>query len=89
VTETKRAPAKRKRQFGFVVPAASGVAGVVTAASGAAGFAPPPVMRSNLPTGRCGEPVDLQLWIRILACNRAEVPVGQGHGRFTNGAMME
>jgi len=44
----KRESAKRKRQFGFVVPAASGVlAGAVTAASGAAGFAPPPVMRSR------------------------------------------
>jgi hypothetical protein len=35
------------------------------------------------------EPVQLQLWVRIFACNRADVPVGQGHGRFQNDAMME
>jgi hypothetical protein len=39
---------------------------------------------------RCGEPVQLQLWVRIFACNRAEEPViGEGHGRFTNCAMVE
>jgi hypothetical protein len=25
----------------------------------------------------------------FFACNRAEPPVGQGDGRFTNGAMMD
>jgi hypothetical protein len=39
---------------------------------------------------RRGEPEQLQLWVRIFACNRAEEPVvGQGHGRFTNCVMME
>ena len=38
---------------------------------------------------RRGEPVQLQLWARI-ACNRAEAPVvGSGHGRLTNGVMMD
>jgi hypothetical protein len=37
-----------------------------------------------------GEPVQLQLWVGIFACNRAEAPVvGQGCGRFANCAMME
>jgi hypothetical protein len=39
---------------------------------------------------RCGEPVQLQLSEGFFASNRAEQPVvGQGHGRFTNGVMME
>jgi hypothetical protein len=36
------------------------------------------------------EPVQRQLSVRIFACNRAEASVvGQGHGHFTNGAMLE
>jgi len=38
---------------------------------------------------RAREPVQLQWWLRIFACNRAEAPLSGGHGRFAYCGTME
>jgi hypothetical protein len=41
-------------------------------------------------TDHFGEPVQLQLWVRIFCLqSRRRALAGQRHGRFTNCAMME